>query len=169
MVRNTKAPPKVAPSSGCLSNRWSFRVLDYVERLYLFYSLGLSNLCLYLIIGLFLWLLLQRYEVWGDWENPYLTLNPDYEAAQVTVDTTCFVFGRPLRMFFGFARFEEALWQCDHCYIHRDRFENVFEWPHLQRPEACSLEPIIWNCACWSRAWGASQVELFFSRFPSET
>ncbi|AOY83970.2 isoleucine--tRNA ligase [Moorena producens JHB] len=27
----------------------------------------------------------QRYGVWGDWENPYLTLNPEYEAAQIGV------------------------------------------------------------------------------------
>lgn len=27
----------------------------------------------------------KRYGVWGDWENPYLTLNPQYEAAQIGV------------------------------------------------------------------------------------
>ncbi|PIA61466.1 hypothetical protein AQUCO_00300755v1 [Aquilegia coerulea] len=27
----------------------------------------------------------KRYAVWGDWDNPYLTLNPDYEAAQIEV------------------------------------------------------------------------------------
>ncbi len=27
----------------------------------------------------------QRYGVWGNWENPYLTLKPEYEAAQVDV------------------------------------------------------------------------------------
>lgn len=27
----------------------------------------------------------KRYGVWGDWENPYLTLQPEYEAAQVRV------------------------------------------------------------------------------------
>ncbi|UWU47283.1 isoleucyl-tRNA synthetase [Limnospira platensis C1] len=27
----------------------------------------------------------QRYGVWGDWENPYLTLTPEYEAAQIAV------------------------------------------------------------------------------------
>ena len=27
----------------------------------------------------------KRYGVWGDWENPYLTLNPTYEAAQIGV------------------------------------------------------------------------------------
>lgn len=27
----------------------------------------------------------KRYGVWGDWENPYLTLNPAYEAAQIEV------------------------------------------------------------------------------------
>lgn len=27
--------------------------------------------------------LLQRYGIWADWDNPYLTLNPEYEAAQV--------------------------------------------------------------------------------------
>lgn len=26
---------------------------------------------------------LQRYGVWADWNNPYLTLDPEYEAAQV--------------------------------------------------------------------------------------
>ncbi|MBE9169617.1 isoleucine--tRNA ligase [Pleurocapsales cyanobacterium LEGE 06147] len=27
----------------------------------------------------------KRYGVWGDWEHPYLTLTPDYEAAQIAV------------------------------------------------------------------------------------
>ncbi len=27
----------------------------------------------------------QRYGVWGNWENPYLTLKPEYEAAQIGV------------------------------------------------------------------------------------
>ncbi len=27
----------------------------------------------------------QRYGVWGDWEHPYLTMTPDYEAAQIGV------------------------------------------------------------------------------------
>ena len=27
----------------------------------------------------------QRYGVWGDWEKPYLTLQPEYEAAQISV------------------------------------------------------------------------------------
>ncbi|MBD2450279.1 isoleucine--tRNA ligase [Nostoc sp. FACHB-152] len=27
----------------------------------------------------------QRYGVWGDWDNPYLTLKPEYEAAQIGV------------------------------------------------------------------------------------
>jgi len=27
----------------------------------------------------------QRYAVWGDWEHPYLTLTPEYEAAQIGV------------------------------------------------------------------------------------
>ena len=27
----------------------------------------------------------QRYGIWGDWENPYLTLKPEYEAAQIGV------------------------------------------------------------------------------------
>ena len=40
--------------------------------------------------------LLQRYGVWGDWENPYLTLNPDYEAAQVSASTFCLKYGRLL-------------------------------------------------------------------------
>ena len=27
----------------------------------------------------------KRYGVWGDWDNPYLTLSPEYEAAQIEV------------------------------------------------------------------------------------
>ncbi|MFM6055110.1 MAG: class I tRNA ligase family protein, partial [Sphaerospermopsis kisseleviana] len=27
----------------------------------------------------------KRYGVWGDWDNPYLTLKPEYEAAQIGV------------------------------------------------------------------------------------
>lgn len=29
--------------------------------------------------------LLQRYGVWAEWDHPYLTLDPEYEAAQVLV------------------------------------------------------------------------------------
>ena len=32
----------------------------------------------------------QRYGVWADWDNPYLTLDPEYEAAQVAI-TASFV------------------------------------------------------------------------------
>lgn len=27
----------------------------------------------------------RRYGVWGDWDEPYLTLQPEYEAAQIRV------------------------------------------------------------------------------------
>lgn len=27
----------------------------------------------------------RRYGVWGHWEEPYLTLQPEYEAAQIRV------------------------------------------------------------------------------------
>lgn len=27
----------------------------------------------------------KRYGIWGDWEHPYLTMNPEYEAAQISV------------------------------------------------------------------------------------
>jgi hypothetical protein len=27
----------------------------------------------------------KRYGVWGDWDDPYLTLQPEYEAAQIRV------------------------------------------------------------------------------------
>ena len=27
----------------------------------------------------------KRYGVWGDWEHPYMTLSPEYEAAQIGV------------------------------------------------------------------------------------
>lgn len=40
------------------------------------------NTCVTIITSFFL----QRCGVWGDWENPYLTLHPDYEAAQVGVN-----------------------------------------------------------------------------------
>jgi len=35
----------------------------------------------------------QRYGVWGDWEHPYLTLNPEYEAAQIGVFGEMFLKG----------------------------------------------------------------------------
>lgn len=35
----------------------------------------------------------QRYGVWGDWDNPYLTLTPDYEAAQIGVFGKMFLKG----------------------------------------------------------------------------
>ena len=30
----------------------------------------------------------RRYGVWGDFENPYLTLQPEYEAAQIEVSSS---------------------------------------------------------------------------------
>ena len=27
----------------------------------------------------------RRYKIWGEWDNPYLTLAPEYEAAQIEV------------------------------------------------------------------------------------
>ena len=35
----------------------------------------------------------KRYGVWGDWENPYLTLQPEYEAAQIGVFGEMFLKG----------------------------------------------------------------------------
>lgn len=35
----------------------------------------------------------KRYGVWGDWDNPYLTLNPEYEAAQIGVFGEMFLKG----------------------------------------------------------------------------
>ena len=35
----------------------------------------------------------KRYGIWGDWENPYLTLKPEYEAAQIAVFGQMFLKG----------------------------------------------------------------------------
>jgi isoleucyl-tRNA synthetase len=35
----------------------------------------------------------KRYGVWGDWEHPYLTMTPDYEAAQIDVFGQMFLKG----------------------------------------------------------------------------
>ncbi|MTJ10409.1 isoleucine--tRNA ligase [Anabaena sp. UHCC 0204] len=35
----------------------------------------------------------KRYGIWGDWENPYLTLKPEYEAAQIGVFGEMFLKG----------------------------------------------------------------------------
>ncbi|MBF2016842.1 MAG: isoleucine--tRNA ligase [Rivularia sp. T60_A2020_040] len=35
----------------------------------------------------------KRYGVWGDWDNPYLTSNPEYEAAQIAVFGDMFLKG----------------------------------------------------------------------------
>ena len=35
----------------------------------------------------------QRYGIWGDWKNPYLTLKPEYEAAQIGVFGQMFLKG----------------------------------------------------------------------------
>ena len=39
----------------------------------------------------------RRYGVWGDWEEPYLTLNPEYEAAQLGVFGRMFLKGHIYR------------------------------------------------------------------------
>lgn len=40
---------------------------------------------------------LHRFGVWGEWEEPYLTLNPKYEAAQVEVFGMMFLNGHIYR------------------------------------------------------------------------
>ncbi|MFM6074614.1 MAG: class I tRNA ligase family protein, partial [Dolichospermum sp.] len=35
----------------------------------------------------------KRYGIWGDWENPYLTLQPEYEAAPIGVFGEMFLKG----------------------------------------------------------------------------
>ncbi|MEH1847017.1 MAG: isoleucine--tRNA ligase [Nostoc sp.] len=35
----------------------------------------------------------KRYGIWGDWDNPYLTLKPEYEAAQISVFGQMFLKG----------------------------------------------------------------------------
>ncbi|KAL5701234.1 isoleucine--tRNA ligase [Ranunculus cassubicifolius] len=39
----------------------------------------------------------KRYAVWGDWDNPYLTLTPDYEAAQIEVFSQMVIRGHIYR------------------------------------------------------------------------
>lgn len=40
---------------------------------------------------------LARFGVWGEWEEPYLTLNPKYEAAQLGVFGKMFLNGHIYR------------------------------------------------------------------------
>jgi isoleucyl-tRNA synthetase len=46
----------------------------------------------------------QRYGVWGDWQNPYLTLTPAYEAAQVGV------FGQMVLKGYIYRGFKPVFW-----------------------------------------------------------
>ncbi|MGB7414603.1 MAG: isoleucine--tRNA ligase [Thermosynechococcaceae cyanobacterium] len=46
----------------------------------------------------------QRYGVWGDWEHPYLTLQPEYEAAQIGV------FGRMALKGYIYRGFKPVYW-----------------------------------------------------------
>lgn len=64
---------------GCL---WSLRIIliDYWQ--YLVQLDGDPLLGKYLNFNSIIWCL-QRFGVWADWNNPYLTLDPEYEAAQV--------------------------------------------------------------------------------------
>ena len=128
-----------------------FGVSDFEVIISLLFCLMLSNLILYPIIKLIHPSLWQRYGVWGDWENPYLTLNPDYEAAQVRVSTPCFKFSSLLEYLLGmmdlYLDLHLLMLRTDWCIR-----ENVSEWSHLPRSEACTLESIVWNCACRSRA-----------------
>lgn len=41
--------------------------------------------------------LLFRYGVWGDWDRPYITLQPEYEAAQLQVFGEMFLKGHIYR------------------------------------------------------------------------
>jgi isoleucyl-tRNA synthetase len=38
-----------------------------------------------------------RYGVWGDWDRPYITLQPEYEAAQLRVFGDMFLKGHIYR------------------------------------------------------------------------
>ncbi len=46
----------------------------------------------------------QRYGIWGDWNNPYLTLKPEYEAAQIGV------FGRMALKGYIYRGFKPVYW-----------------------------------------------------------
>ncbi|MBE3576989.1 MAG: isoleucine--tRNA ligase [Limnochordales bacterium] len=50
----------------------------------------------------------RRLGVWGDWDNPYLTLKPEYEAAQVRV------FGEMVRRGYIYKGLKPVYW-CPHC------------------------------------------------------
>ncbi|HEY8417066.1 MAG TPA: isoleucine--tRNA ligase [Limnochordales bacterium] len=50
----------------------------------------------------------RRLGVWGDWENPYLTLTPEYEARQVEV------FGEMARRGYIYKGLKPVYW-CPHC------------------------------------------------------
>jgi len=50
---------------------------------------------------------LQRFGVWADWSNPYLTLDPEYEAAQVAGTAFLVYFYRFIN-----GTQNSALWMC---------------------------------------------------------
>lgn len=49
----------------------------------------------------------QRLGVWGDWENPYLTLNPEYEARQIEI------FGEMMKKGYVYKDLKPVYWCAD--------------------------------------------------------
>ncbi|MBE3584011.1 MAG: isoleucine--tRNA ligase [Limnochordaceae bacterium] len=76
----------------------------------------------------------RRLGVWGDWQNPYLTLRPEYEAAQIRV------FGEMARKGYIYKGLKPVYW-CAHC--ETALAEAEIEYTELASPSIYLRFPIL--------------------------
>jgi len=76
----------------------------------------------------------RRLGVWGDWEDPYLTLRPEYEAAQIRV------FGEMVRRGYIYKGLKPVYW-CPHC--ETSLAEAEIEYDDRQSPSIYLRFPIL--------------------------
>lgn len=104
----------------------------------------------------------RRYGVWGDWDNPYLTLIPEYEAAQIGVFWQMFQKGyiyRGLKPVYWSPSSQTALAEAELEYPDGHTSSSIYvAFPVLNLPEsAAALQPYleglgvaIWTTTPWT-------------------
>lgn len=89
----------------------------------------------------------QRYGIWGDWEHPYLTMKPEYEAAQIGV------FGQMVLKGYIYRGFKPVYWS--------PSSKTALAEAELEYPEGHTSRSIYVAFPMTSLAAGVKELEQF--------
>ncbi len=89
----------------------------------------------------------QRYGIWGDWEHPYLTMKPEYEAAQIGV------FGQMVLKGYIYRGFKPVYWS--------PSSKTALAEAELEYPEGHTSRSLYAAFPMTSLAAGVKQLEQF--------